>query len=220
MAKVENNLSLIAQVATRCNISLPRADNFKIKTEVIDLTESENVKIKVENEPVWMEGDGPPITELKTENDSNTERKNRDQDTFPSTSDFIPISTEEPEWSTPASKGLSLRRTCDYKYGYEDIITGTFTEKLDECLSKGVSIKLVNEETHNLNTALYVEYKDMIKRRGYKEMLKFREKLPAYVKAKEIYDAINENQVIVISGETGCGKSTQVCYFQVLLCYI
>lgn len=27
---------------------------------------------------------------------------------------------------------------------------------------------------------------------------------------KEILDAINSNQVVVISGETGCGKTTQV----------
>uniref|UniRef100_A0A3Q3D4I7 ATP-dependent DNA/RNA helicase DHX36 n=1 Tax=Hippocampus comes TaxID=109280 RepID=A0A3Q3D4I7_HIPCM len=46
----------------------------------------------------------------------------------------------------------------------------------------------------------------------YKEMLMFREKLPSYGK-KELVRLINSNQVLVVSGETGCGKTTQVTQF-------
>uniref|UniRef100_A0A671V4Q1 ATP-dependent DNA/RNA helicase DHX36 n=1 Tax=Sparus aurata TaxID=8175 RepID=A0A671V4Q1_SPAAU len=46
----------------------------------------------------------------------------------------------------------------------------------------------------------------------YKEMLKFREKLPSYGK-KELVELINSNRVLVVSGETGCGKTTQVTQF-------
>ncbi|XP_045775250.1 ATP-dependent DNA/RNA helicase DHX36-like [Maniola jurtina] len=201
MTEVENNLSLIKKIATRNNIDLPIIDDFKVITEIIDLTESDCKKIKVEKEPVRMQDIAQNTKKSKSIESINCE---------PNTSDFIPISTEEPEWDTSAPKFLSLRHTRDYKYGYEDIITGTFDEKLDECLSKGVSINLANDETHNLSTALYIEYEDRIQRTRYKEMLKFRQKLPAYVMSKEIYNSINNNQVIVISGETGCGKSTQV----------
>lgn len=47
----------------------------------------------------------------------------------------------------------------------------------------------------------------------YKEMLKFREKLPSYGKKKELVELINSNRVLVVSGETGCGKTTQVTQF-------
>ncbi|XP_070684754.1 ATP-dependent DNA/RNA helicase DHX36 [Pempheris klunzingeri] len=47
----------------------------------------------------------------------------------------------------------------------------------------------------------------------YKEMLKFREKLPSYGKKEELVELISMNRVVVVSGETGCGKTTQVTQF-------
>ncbi|XP_015225790.1 PREDICTED: ATP-dependent RNA helicase DHX36 isoform X1 [Cyprinodon variegatus] len=48
---------------------------------------------------------------------------------------------------------------------------------------------------------------------SYKEMLKFREKLPSYSKREDLVRLINSNPVVVVSGETGCGKTTQVTQF-------
>ncbi|CAL8147757.1 unnamed protein product [Orchesella dallaii] len=45
----------------------------------------------------------------------------------------------------------------------------------------------------------------------YQTMMRFREKLPAYQHKDEFLKLMRENQVIVISGETGCGKTTQCC---------
>uniref|UniRef100_A0A8C5HY18 ATP-dependent DNA/RNA helicase DHX36 n=1 Tax=Gouania willdenowi TaxID=441366 RepID=A0A8C5HY18_GOUWI len=45
-----------------------------------------------------------------------------------------------------------------------------------------------------------------------REQTKFREKLPSYGK-KELVELINANRVLVVSGETGCGKTTQVTQF-------
>lgn len=47
----------------------------------------------------------------------------------------------------------------------------------------------------------------------YKKMLKKREHLPAYDMRQQIIDMIDKNQICVISGETGCGKTTQVGQF-------
>ena len=41
-------------------------------------------------------------------------------------------------------------------------------------------------------------------------MVKFRKTLPCYQKREEILNCVKNNQVVVISGETGCGKTTQV----------
>lgn len=48
---------------------------------------------------------------------------------------------------------------------------------------------------------------------NYKNMLKCRQSLPAWPMASDILNAIERSQVVVISGETGCGKSTQVPQF-------
>lgn len=49
--------------------------------------------------------------------------------------------------------------------------------------------------------------------RNYKNMLRIRQNLPIWQQMPEILNIIDNNQVIVISGETGCGKSTQVPQF-------
>ncbi|CAG9773153.1 unnamed protein product [Ceutorhynchus assimilis] len=48
---------------------------------------------------------------------------------------------------------------------------------------------------------------------NYKKMLEFRSKLPSMKMKDEILNLIEHNQVTVISGETGCGKTTQVAQF-------
>lgn len=44
----------------------------------------------------------------------------------------------------------------------------------------------------------------------FQEIWTTRSKLPAFGKKAEIMDAISENQIILIQGETGSGKTTQV----------
>ena len=45
------------------------------------------------------------------------------------------------------------------------------------------------------------------------EMEGFRKKLPAFNRRDELLDAIARSQVLVVSGETGCGKTTQLPQF-------
>ncbi|TSK38403.1 ATP-dependent RNA helicase DHX36 [Bagarius yarrelli] len=47
----------------------------------------------------------------------------------------------------------------------------------------------------------------------YLDMLTFREKLPSYSMKEELVKLIQANRVVVVSGETGCGKTTQVTQF-------
>ncbi|XP_019153740.1 PREDICTED: DExH-box ATP-dependent RNA helicase DExH1 isoform X2 [Ipomoea nil] len=46
-----------------------------------------------------------------------------------------------------------------------------------------------------------------------KAMMSFREKLPAFKVKSEFLKAVASNQVLVVSGETGCGKTTQLPQF-------
>ncbi|RVE42597.1 hypothetical protein evm_012766 [Chilo suppressalis] len=42
------------------------------------------------------------------------------------------------------------------------------------------------------------------------DLIKFREKLPVYEQRQELLNAITHNQVIIVAGATGCGKTTQL----------
>ncbi|XP_063537137.1 ATP-dependent DNA/RNA helicase DHX36-like isoform X2 [Cydia strobilella] len=124
--------------------------------------------------------------------------------------DVISVETESDEVKCLPSRQLLLRGGEHYKYGYKDIITGTFEEKLDESLAKSASICTKTKGNDCLSIALHEEFQDMITRPQFKEIMVFRERLPTFKRSAELLDVINNNQVVVISGETGCGKSTQV----------
>lgn len=47
----------------------------------------------------------------------------------------------------------------------------------------------------------------------YKKMLETRRKLPAFQKRQTFLELVENNQVVLISGATGCGKSTQIPQF-------
>lgn len=47
----------------------------------------------------------------------------------------------------------------------------------------------------------------------YQNFLEFREKLPIAAMRSEIMETINENPVVIIRGNTGCGKTTQIAQY-------
>lgn len=49
-----------------------------------------------------------------------------------------------------------------------------------------------------------------VENKRYNELLQKRAALPAYSMREEVVDCIYNNRVVVISGDTGCGKSTQI----------
>lgn len=65
--------------------------------------------------------------------------------------------------------------------------------KLDEKLFQEFSLKTSNEE--------------------FQKVLESRTRLPVWSQKETILKAVKDNQVVVISGATGCGKTTQICQF-------
>lgn len=57
------------------------------------------------------------------------------------------------------------------------------------------------------------QYKAMTSRPGYAGMMAQRQKLPAWKEHGAITDALEQSRVLVVVGETGCGKSTQLPQF-------
>lgn len=78
-----------------------------------------------------------------------------------------------------------------------------------------------NNESNSINktskpkfdSKLQNEFKQRVESPSYKTMLNFRNSLPIASYRNEILSSLNSNQVIVLSGETGCGKSTQLPSF-------
>ncbi|OWA50925.1 ATP-dependent RNA helicase DHX36 [Hypsibius exemplaris] len=69
----------------------------------------------------------------------------------------------------------------------------------------------VREESKNM--AFMAELADKQSDPAYLEMMKLRRRLPAWQARKELLKTVRENQVTVVSGETGCGKTTQLPQF-------
>ncbi|XP_075232793.1 putative ATP-dependent RNA helicase DHX57 [Lycorma delicatula] len=77
------------------------------------------------------------------------------------------------------------------------------------------------KESNNLDEAKLCRENDELCRRFrkkqndfiYKKFLSIRRDLPAWSKMSQLLEMVSNNQVVIISGETGCGKSTQVPQF-------
>lgn len=75
------------------------------------------------------------------------------------------------------------------------------------------NIKIKKQSNRNFehqDALLFKEFKNKQNNSKYQTFLDSRKSLPAWNKRDDILNIIQKHQVILISGETGCGKSTQV----------
>lgn len=68
----------------------------------------------------------------------------------------------------------------------------------------------MKHEVTETDENLYSEFIDKSLNEDYINMIEFRMKLPAHKSKQEIINLMEANQVILIEGSTGCGKTTQV----------
>lgn len=116
-----------------------------------------------------------------------------------------------------ADAASAYTRTIDgmedtaFKRAYMDNV------RANQFQSDGVTIKsefggLQNIESHD-QILLEGLLKQQQSNNTYKKMLVGRQRLPSYKMKDEILDLVKNNQAVVLSGETGCGKTTQVPQF-------
>ncbi|KAL1494169.1 hypothetical protein ABEB36_009813 [Hypothenemus hampei] len=95
----------------------------------------------------------------------------------------------------------------EFKHEFLQHIRGNMMENL----KRKCQISKYDNEAEN--ERFLDELKDKKKKHAYKQMQNVRNILPSMKMKKEIIDLIHNNQITVISGETGCGKTTQVAQF-------
>lgn len=86
-----------------------------------------------------------------------------------------------------------------FKRKFLDIVYGDIQDNL----AKAMNVRSKLQRSSDIDRMLQNEYREKQTQEAYKNMLKFRLKLPAYKKKSEILQLVDDNQVVVISGETG-----------------
>ncbi|KAG6452028.1 hypothetical protein O3G_MSEX007431 [Manduca sexta] len=85
-------------------------------------------------------------------------------------------------------------------------ITSKEKDDLSSCPEKERSPQLAHKTLGQLNNGVA-----QIPTTTYNpELIKFRDKLPVYEQRQDLLNAILHNQVIIVAGATGCGKTTQL----------
>ncbi|XP_026827375.1 ATP-dependent DNA/RNA helicase DHX36 [Ooceraea biroi] len=118
---------------------------------------------------------------------------------------FNSVSNEK---STSGNKYQHIHDS-QFKRKFLEIINGDIQHNL----AKAMTAESKLQRNRDVDKMLFDEYERKQSQHDYVKMLQFRMKLPAYQKNTEILRLIEDNQVVVISGETGCGKTTQVPQF-------
>ncbi|KAK6183551.1 hypothetical protein SNE40_011010 [Patella caerulea] len=122
------------------------------------------------------------------------------------------------QYSGYKSEGVHTRFTQEED---EDLDISAFKDMVELSKFESDFIELdsdVNEfyafsPSSELDSLYKIELENKNMRQEYQKMLKFRENLPSFKMQDEIIETLARNQVVVIGGETGCGKTTQVPQF-------
>lgn len=96
-----------------------------------------------------------------------------------------------------------------FKQQFMRSVTGNMESNLEHSLS--VRVPINQRRDPDLDEILKRQLEQRQTTGG--PLLSFRRTLPAYKMQKEILEVIAANQVVLLSGETGCGKTTQVAQF-------
>lgn len=144
----------------------------------------------------------------------------------------LPLMTSLPRTSADADKEVLPHSTCaayPVSEGGKDLVT-----EQDEEVEEDEELQVVHIESEsyvNLKKKLLKKYNTPVQNvskenvkicrqfsvkkssRHYQTMLQERQKLPAWEKKATILSLLNKHQVLVVSGMTGCGKTTQIPQF-------
>ncbi|XP_012944942.1 ATP-dependent DNA/RNA helicase DHX36 [Aplysia californica] len=158
---------------------------------------------------MFPESSEPPDNWEVLAGEEETEEKKGDGSFFvevvpPGGASNLPLKEEEDmeEEEVPSVAGVVqyLRSHGDYPYASEEP-EADFASSVPQ------------SENPTLDKEMQETSRKLLNNPQFTKMLEFRHKLPSYEMKETLVSAVQENQVLVVSGETGCGKTTQVPQF-------
>ncbi|ESQ52215.1 hypothetical protein EUTSA_v10016179mg [Eutrema salsugineum] len=126
---------------------------------------------------------------------------------------------KEIQMSTETEKKLGTLLKTTQESGSSSVSTSAFNDQQDRTATLGLkrpdsaSKSLDSHEKEKFSVALKERQEKLKATDSVKALQAFREKLPAFKMKKGFLNSVSENQVLVVSGETGCGKTTQLPQF-------
>ncbi|XP_023240234.1 probable ATP-dependent RNA helicase DHX34 [Centruroides sculpturatus] len=125
-------------------------------------------------------------------------------------------------YETKASKNFESGKNSDSQERYDGQRKINFkfnTEDVDELMTRGFLFK-DDEDENQISKEKILEFQhilllyiNFLQKQKFNKLQKLRESqanLPIANHRKDILDAVSKNQVVLIAGDTGCGKSTQI----------
>ncbi|PNF38309.1 ATP-dependent RNA helicase DHX36 [Cryptotermes secundus] len=179
-------------------------DKPKVKcelgSEVGECSSAQDFSVDVKRKVKLEVGD--KSGEISAESTRGTRRVYNESDVKPG-----PSSTDN--HGSSAADRYSHISESSFKRKFLQNITGNIEANLGRSLLVGTSLVQDKE----LDELFKMRLIDKQNSKRYKKMMEFRQKLPSFGMKDQILDLVEQNQVTVISGETGCGKTTQVAQF-------
>ena len=115
-----------------------------------------------------------------------------------------------------------IRSEADWRVKYETLNDSPFKRKFLDIL-QGNDVSTASENRSEINNVLasipklderlLEEFLLKDSNEEFQKMLALRMKLPAWSRKEDILKAVRDNQIVIICGETGCGKTTQIGQF-------
>ncbi|EAN94644.1 putative ATP-dependent DEAD/H RNA helicase [Trypanosoma cruzi] len=90
------------------------------------------------------------------------------------------------------------------------LLLGPFLRKMYSQLKATAAKPLRNRHLVVVQPGLMKAPQGNTQHQRYRELQEFRRSLPSYKRRDEIINALKQNNVLIVSGDTGCGKTTQI----------
>ncbi|KAL0075665.1 P-loop containing nucleoside triphosphate hydrolase protein [Phycomyces blakesleeanus] len=125
------------------------------------------------------------------------------------------LEEEKPKFEAAKKRLDFLTNLLDQSQNNKDIISNGpvgSEEKIDKSISDNYTPKDTSPKRRVFSKVQH-SFEKRLKTNAYANMKRKRSELPIAAYREDILQLVQDNQVIIISGETGCGKSTQVPQF-------
>ena len=111
------------------------------------------------------------------------------------------------------SSTYSVSKSSNYSHIKDSKFKRDFLKTIRANLQENITPAVKLQKKPDLDECLYNDYMNKQESSRYQAMLLIRKKLPSYDMRDRVLDLIERNHICVISGETGCGKTTQIPQF-------